>query len=284
MPDWYTDLTDEERLDLERRVFAPKRPTLKTMDLQQYRTDAVVVSRSWKPACADQPSQRGVVGGRPSRRSLNNLIFLLNNCDVIMQSMFTITMPDQVSRRNSVEFHQATLKAALQKMRRDGIRQYCQVREFQKNGSVHWHVFTDLCVGQPNEVNSDLSSHWSIWMADRCSQGWCSSDCYYKMTHSSSDGFVGCVRVEQLSGDIGGRYAGKEGGKRFQKIAPKRWVNAGRWWSASRNVKCSPVAVKRLAVEALEHAEMQINGKTRHIPYRVQFNKGTHPNGGRLSE
>ena len=251
----------------------------RTMDVQQYRTDAVVVSRSWKPACADIESKRGLIGGRPSKRSLNNLVFKLNNCDVPMESMFTITMQDQVSRRNSVEFHKRTLAAALQKMRRDGIGQYCWVREFQANRSVHWHVFTDLHVANSGQVNNELSSEWSHWMVDRCRQGWISDDAAKKMVTPSRDGFVGCVRVEQLIGNAGGRYAGKEGSKRFQKIAPKRWKNAGNWWYASRNIACTPVGLKRLSVEALEHAELKINGKTRHIPYRVQFNKGVQPNG-----
>ena len=251
----------------------------KTMDVQQYRTDAVVVSRSWKPACAHQATQRGRIGGRPSAKSLNNLVFKLNNCDVPMQSMITITMADEVSRRNSVEFHQATLKAALQKLRRDGVNQYCWVREFQKNGSVHWHIFTDLVVGAAGEVNRELSTLWQWWMVDRYRQGWINQRCIDDMTSPGKDGFVGCIRVEQLHGDIGGRYAGKEGSKRFQKIAPKRWRDGGAWWRASRNVQCTPEGIKRLSVEALEHAEIKINGKTRHIPYRVQFNRGTNPTG-----
>ena len=251
----------------------------RTMDVQQYRTDAVVVSRSWKPACAHQPTERGCVGGRPSKKSLNRLVFLLNNCDIPMQSMFTITMSDEVSRRNSVEFHQSTLKAALQKMRRDGITQYTWVREFQRNGSVHWHVFTDLWVAAPGVVNEELSSIWSHWMVDRYRDGWINARCALNMTNSSRGGFVGCVRVEQLHGDIGGRYAGKEGSKRFQKIAPARWANGGRWWGNSRNMNCTAGNIKRLSVEALEHAEVKINGKTRHIPYRVQFNKGSNPTG-----
>lgn len=251
----------------------------RTMDVQQYRTDAVVVSRSWTPACAHVESKRGRVGGRPSKRSLNNLVFKLNNCDVPMQSMFTITMQDQVSRRNSVEFHQGTLAAALQKMRRDGISQYCWVREFQENRSVHWHVFTDLKVERSGKINHKLSSRWSQWMVDRYRQGWISDDAAQKMVTPSHDGFVGCVRVEQLKGDAGGRYAGKEGSKRFQKRAPKRWKHGGNWWYPSRNIKCTPLGIKRLSVEALEHAEVKINGKTRNIPFRVQFNKGTRPNG-----
>lgn len=279
MSDWYTNLSDAERRELEKRCFAPNRKSLKTMDLEQYRTDAVVVSRSWKPACASQPSERGRVGGRPSMKSLNRLVFLLNNCDVPMQSMFTITMADEVSKRNSVEFHRGTLKAALEKMRRDGVNQYTWVREFQGNGSVHWHVFTDLKVGLAGAVNEKLSNHWSHWMVDRYRQGWINARCALNMTNKSRDGFVGCVRVEQLHGDIGGRYAGKEGSKRFQKIAPKRWRHGGRWWGNSRSMVCTPNGVKRLAVESLEHAEIKINGKTRHIPYRVQFNKGTRPDG-----
>ena len=212
-------------------------------------------------------------------KSLNRLVFLLNNCDIPMKSMLTITMPPPVFENNTIPFHLATLKAALQKLRRDGVNQYTWVREFQENDSIHWHVFTDLDVAAPGEVNRELSKHWCRWMIGRYSREWIDDECSKNMITDGKDGFVGCCRFEQLRGDAGGRYAGKEGSKRFQKKAESGWEHVGRWWGNSRNMKCTEGDIKRLSVEALEHAEVKINGKTRHIPYRVQFGKGSRPNG-----
>lgn len=241
-----------------------------------YRTDAVLV-RSYKPACAGTVTEnKGRIGGKPSRRSLQNLVFLLNNCDTPMQSMLTVTMADQVSRRNAVTFHRQTLKLALQRLRDTGVNQYCWVREFQRNGSVHWHIFTDRRVSKTSgRCNKHLSRSWSLWMANRYKRsGWCSEECFRKMTSDSNDGFVGCCRFEQLHGDIGGRYAGKEGSKRFQKLAPKRWRTGGAWWRASRNVKCTPTGEKTIHGRYLEKAMVKINGVEREVPHRIQFNKG----------
>lgn len=244
--------------------------------VETYRTDAILL-RTYKPKCAGTISKRGKIKIRPSKRSLNRLVFLLNNCDTPMESMLTITMPLQLSKKNSVDFHNRTLKAALEKLRREGVKQWAWVREFQTNGSVHWHIFTDLKVASPGSTDVGHSKRWSNWMANRyLRDGWSNEKHRINMISDSHDGFVGCCRWEQLMGDIGGRYAGKEGSKRFQKIAPKRWRDkGGAWWRCSRNVKCTPTGVKHVDGEQLECATIDIAGEKREIPYRIQFNKGT---------
>lgn len=250
--------------------------TFKPTTLICYRTDAVV-KRSYKPTCAGQNEvKRGKVGAAPSRRSLNNLVFLLNNCDKPMRSMLTLTMADQVSQRNSVEFHNKTLKLALQRLRDLGNEQYCWIREFQNNGSVHWHIFTSLnAMSRPGAISKRKSKEWSDWLTRRyVKHGWCNPRCEYNMTHAAQDGFVGCCRFEQLRGNEAGRYAGKEGSKRFQKKARGKWKNAGCWWYASRNVKCTPICERKFNGDKLAQAKVTINGVEQEIAYRLQYNLG----------
>lgn len=269
---WETDLMFKERLRVRSKI--------KFSELVTYRTDAVLV-RSYKPACAGTSTEnKGAVGGRPSKRSLQRLVFLLNNCDVPMKSMLTMTIQDQVSRRNPVSLHKLWLANALQRLRDKGNGQYCWVREFQdETRSVHYHVFTDTNVGRPGVVNLRLSQDWSHWSVSHYRKhGWVSDVIAKRMVTPGRDGFVGCCRFEQLRGDGGGRYAGKEGSKRFQKIAPKRWIGSGRWWAASKNVVCTPTGHKKIHGRYLEGTTVEVDGKVREVPFRIQFGKGQPEN------
>lgn len=252
------------------------RSGIKLSTLVTYRTDAVLV-RSYKPACAGTiTKEKGTIGGKPSKRSLQRLVFLLNNCDVPMTAMLTITMRDVVCHRNTVAFHRKTIRLACQRLRDNGVNQYCWVREFQGNGRVHWHIFTDQnCNANAKGIDYDESKRWSRWLVNRCKRyGWCNDESARKMMADSYDGFVGCCRLERLKSDAGGRYAGKEGAKRYQKVAPKRWTNGGAWWRASMNVKCTPTGERKINGRYLEAATVKINGKEIDVPHRIQFNKG----------
>ena len=254
------------------------RSTIQFSRLVTYRTDAVLV-RSYKPCCAGTvTASKGKIGGKPSRRSLQRLTFLLNNCDTPMTSMLTITMRDQVCWRNSVSFHRKTIRLACQRLRDTDCSQYCWVREFQKGGRVHWHIFTDHQIdGKGREVDRDRSKAWSRWLVQRYKKsGWCNEESARLMMADSYDGFVGCCRLEKLmSPDAGGRYAGKEGAKRYQKDAPPRWLDGGAWWRASRNVICTPTGEKKIHGRYLQKTTVEIDGDEREVPHRIQFGKGT---------
>lgn len=259
-----------------------KKPTFKPVTLIRYRTDAVV-KRSYKPVCAGQTdAARGRVGTEPSRRSLNNLVFLLNNCDVPMRSMFTITMSDKVHARNSVAFHKKSLSLAIQRMRYQGVSQYVWVREFQDNQTVHWHVFTDLNVmSKPGAVSKRKSWDWSEWLAKSIrKRGEITKRCFRNMTTPGKDGFEGCIRVEQLKGSEAGRYAGKEGAKRFQKKAPAKWKRGGAWWDKSMNITCTPIDEVKVNGDKLSQAKVNIQGNEVEIAHRLQYNRGRYGNYG----
>lgn len=256
----------------------PPRSDFKPSILETYRTDAVLV-RSYTPACAGTVSKGAKILNKPSRRSLNRLVFLLNNCDIPMRSMLTITIQKDVEQKNSVEFHIATLKAALQKLRRDGCGQYVWVREYQeKYKTVHWHIFTDMVVGDVGgEVNTLLSRSWSSWMVNRYEKAWCPAKHAQHMRFGDGKEFKGCCRFEVLHGEAGGQYAGKEGSKRHQKEPPERWKGAGAWWRGSRGITCTPTGTKKVNGARLEAATVKIKGEEFEVPYRVQFNRGQPP-------
>lgn len=260
----------------ERRYNEHKRREV--YQLEQYRTDGVVL-RSWTPSAAIEAdrSPRGDIGAAPSRKSLQRLVFVLNNCDTPMASMLTLTMTPQVNAAHSVEEHRQSIKAVLQRLRRDGVGQYCWVREFQRNEGVHWHVFTDLHVGDAGEINPILSGDWSHWWAKYFRKKNASVESYRKMIHGDGRGFQ-CCRFEQLRTDAGGRYAGKEGAKRFQKVPPKRWrQNGGAWWRASRGITCTPIRTVAVAADSLEWVQFKLpDGSTLETPLKVQFSKGSH--------
>ena len=246
--------------------------------LIRYRVDAVI-DRSYTPSCAGTITRcKGRTQGKPSQKSLNTLCFLLNNADVKFETMITATIQSTVHRNNSTEVHKAALKAMLERIRREKeSSQYCWVREHQENGSVHWHVFTDAKTECPGRVDKDKTIEWSSWFADyykKC--GKITQGQLRKMRYGNRSDFLGCVRYERLLTDAAGRYAGKEGSKRYQKVAPKKWRNAGCvWWRASRNVACTPIEIVQCSPVHLQGRVIENDeGSEFEVFFKVQRNKG----------
>lgn len=270
----------------KRRVFAPwdvegsnrynAHADSLTYTLECYRNDAVVV-RSWRPDAAlkAERTDRGKIGSLPSSASLKRLIFILNNADVGFCSMLTLTMTPKVNLTHSVDDHRKSIKAVCQRLRRDHVQAYCWVREFQSNGSVHWHVFTDLHVGQPGDINRFESNDWSRWWAEYWRKKNASLECVRKMIHGNGKEFQ-CCRFEQLKTNAGGRYAAKEGAKRFQKVPPRRWrKNGGAWWRASRGLTCTPIKTIEVSGDSLQWATVKRpDGTELDVPLKLQFSRG----------
>lgn len=254
--------------------------------LTVYRVDAIVNRRGWTPSCAGHVSERGKIGGAPSSRSLRNLVFVLNNSDIRMESMLTLTMTPLCHQKCSPAMHRKACKLALQRLRDQGIRDYVWVREFQKNGSVHWHIFTSETVGAPGDVNHELSHDWRMW--------WCSL--YWdkiigeskvpkikkrhaisraRMERGNGKDFHGSCRFEQLKSEAAGRYAAKEGAKRFQKHAPGKWKNeGGAWWRASKSIVCTPIKEVYVPGSTLETVTIKIKNQPVEVAYKLQQNRG----------
>ena len=251
----------------------------KRCQLVRYRVDAVV-SRSYTPACAGTITKgHGTITGTPSQRSLNSLCFVLNNSDVRFETMVTATMTPGVHRNNSVDLHKRCLKAMLERLRREqGSTQYCWVREHQENGSVHWHVFTDAVTQVEGRIDVDRSKEWSRWFAAYYKKfGRISGDDFYYMVNGDGSGeFLGCVHYERLQTNAPGRYAGKEGAKRFQKVSPKKWIRSGcAWWRCSLNVKCTPIETVLCNPKDLSGVMITNDqGSDFEVLFKVQRNKG----------
>ena len=247
--------------------------------LVRYRVDAII-NRSYTPACAGTITRgHGKVTGTPSQRSLNSLCFVLNNSDIRFETMITATMASTVHRNNPVDVHKRALKAMLERLRRESeSTQYCWVREHQDNGSVHWHIFTDAITETEGRVDYERTKEWSKWLANfyRKSGKVSERDHYYMSNGDGTSEFLGCTQYERLETNAPGRYAGKEGSKRFQKIAPKKWRRAGcAWWRCSKNVKCTPVDTVRCEPKALSGVLITNDqGTDFEVLFKVQRNKG----------
>ena len=226
----------------------------RTMTIDKYRNDAVVV-RSYKTTRTVVPPSDHTVGGKPSKKSLSRLVFILNNCDVPMTSMHTLTFQIRVAKILMPEVANGMLKDALRRLRKEGGSNYVWVREFTKKGAVHYHVFSDYLQKSADEIDVEQSKEWSRWwarMTRRRTGDLVGLDEQYRLMEvGNGRDFLGCVRVERLRNDAAGRYAGKEGAKRFQKVAPSGWENAGRWWANNQSLKCTPL--RRVQVLSLIH-------------------------------
>lgn len=245
------------------------------MSIDKYRNDALVV-RSYTSTREVIPPENSTIGGIPSKKSLQRLVFILNNCDVPMTSMLTITLHDEVSNQLEVIDHRNLLRASLQRLRRSGASQYVWVREHQRNGTPHWHIFTDQHIDAG--VDEILSTQWSRWVSEYCHKI-IQDPALLRPLAFMSDGngkdFIGCCRYEKLRDDAAGRYAGKEGAKRFQKQAPKKWKNSGAWWRASRNVQCTPIERVQVRTSSLMSTSVQLpDGTSIDVPFRLQFSRG----------
>jgi len=250
--------------------------------LIQYRTDAVL-KRSYTPACAGHKSQRGKIDNKPSKRSLQRLVFLLNNCDVPMTTMITLTMPPKVNDSASVQQHKDFLFAAIKRLRRGKLKasQAVWVREFQDNESVHWHIFTDGNIREnilPGMVDVTETDNWCQWMAKYYNdRGHCTAIDFKHMRIGNNADFHGCVRVERLFESAGGQYAGKEGAKRYQKHAPPKWDEGGRWWGRSGKITCTEIREQKVLTKNLDGCKIKTKlGEEIEVKYKNQFNRGVN--------
>ena len=258
--------------------FAAQKRLKRTMTIDKYRTDAVVI-RTYKSTRTVVPPSDNSIGGKPSKKSLSRLIFVLNNCDVPMVSMHTLTFQLRVAKILMPETATAMLKDALRKLRKAGGVNYVWVREFTKKGAVHYHIFSDYEQKAKSEVDDSESRKWSRWwgrMARRRTGDLVGLDEQYRLMEvGNGKDFLGCVRVERLRSDAAGRYAGKEGAKRFQKIAPPGWEKAGRWWCKSQALTCTPLRRLQVRTSSLKSSNVVLpDGTCLDVPFKNQFGRG----------
>ena len=258
--------------------FEAQKRLKRTMTIEKYRNDAVVV-RSYKTTRTVVPPSDHTIGGCPSKKSLSRLVFILNNCDVPMTSMHTLTYQLRVAKILMPEVASGMLKDALRRLRKEGGSNYVWVREFTKKGAVHYHIFSDYKQKSKSEVDVDQSKKWSRWWARmtrrRTGDLFGLDEQYRLMETGNGRDFLGCVQVERLRDDAAGRYAGKEGAKRFQKVAPNGWERAGRWWANSQSLKCAPLGRVQVRTSSLKSSNVMLpDGTCLDVPFKNQFGRG----------
>ena len=280
MEDW------QQEMEVKARRWESRKQRRGKVRVEVYRVDAILLRKGWRPKCAGTVSERGKIGNVPSSRSLRNLVFVLNNSDIPMRSMLTLTMSPLCHKLCPPHVHRYAMKLCLQRLRDKGIRDYVWVREFQKNGSVHWHIFTSATVGSPGEVNEEMSHDWTQWWCDlywnklldkpkikSIAKRWKISE--WNMRNGNRKDFLGATRFEELKTEAAGRYAAKEGAKRFQKLAPVEWLDeGGAWWRASKTIKCTPIKEEWIDSDRLETTTIEIKKKPEEIAYKLQQNLG----------
>jgi hypothetical protein len=186
--------------------------------------------------------------------------------------MVTATMTDGCEAAHTVEQHCRARATFVRKLKRDyGADQSVWVREFQSNGSVHWHIFLAIDVAASGAVNEQMTRDLSAWWAEYYGHMNATARDVKFMKHGDGRDFLGSVRVEQLREDAAGRYAGKEGAKRFQKLAPPKWKQGGAWWRGSRGLTCTPLFEAMVPASRIAKTLVEIKGNTEEVAYRMQY-------------
>ena len=231
-----------------------------TRIVYKYRNDSVVVANAAEPSFSDPPKKRGKIMGY-TRKSRRRLCFVLNNCQPIMDSLLTVTMPPLTSEVLGFgDKHTKARRAILARLKRAGLDHYVWVREYTKRGSLHWHIF--LHAGWKGRPNIEESKRWSM--------AW-----YEIVRQHDADANPAMAEVSaRAEGMIkpAGAYAAKEASKRHQKAGSDSTGMA--WWRQSRGLTFPVSAVQFVPEHELGSWQTTVGGEQVDIPYKVQFNDG----------
>lgn len=193
-----------------------------------------------------------------SRKSLQNLVFLVQNTDVEFEGMITLTYPSEYPQ--SGEEIKRHLNRFLSWIRSGYCMRYVWFLEFQKRGAPHFHILTE----------GDMSPHKTAV-----------SEAWYRAVGSNDIKHLRAgTRTEKIRQSGGARnYAAKYGAKKEQKLVPPQFANVGRFWGASRGVK--PVPVKSVdvydmqtVIDTLDSAGWEYTGVLRDSNVSILYNAG----------
>ena len=231
----------------------------RTRVVRLYRNDAKVLPIPGTGPAISSDEKRGKITGY-SYRSRRRLTFLLNNCEPVMDSLLTLTMPPDCSQQlEEAGVHTACRRAILQRITRKVSKQYVWVREYTKAGSLHWHIFLNAqWEGRPNiAASKDWSKQW------------------YDVVRRHAPGFpkmaVASARAEGLFRPAGA-YAAKESSKTHQKDNTDSTGMA--WWRGSRGLTCPVKSVVFVSEDHLQGFHSHGDAVSTFNPYCVQFGFG----------
>lgn len=170
---------------------------------------------------------RGIVGNfsDSSRRRMRKY---LRETETDFYSMLTLTYPPEIGRYEARE-RKNDLRVFIQRIRRNAERRYAGGKqfsafwflEFQKNGSIHYHLFTTHGYRQ-----CDIQRYW----ADAATRRVCAD----KKQKIWEQIYRTGSRIERVRSGRSGisRYAAKYAAKFDQKLVPECFKDngAGRFW------------------------------------------------------
>lgn len=188
---------------------------LRQIDVEFYKNDARVRYYMRGAGSSKGRSKKDTVK-RYSSKSMNRLSFVANNTEVQLKNMVTLTYPNEYpTNGKEVKSH---LNKFLNSLRRKEIS-YLWFLEFQDRGAPHFHIL----------INKFLCHKYAAqrWY-EICDTG--------DERHLKSGTQVQAMRTS----DGGARYATKYAYKEKQKECPDGFLEVGRFWGHSRDVKPQP--------------------------------------------
>jgi len=197
-----------------------------------------------------------------TRDSRINLAVVLSNSTPVFDSMVTITGdPCSMADLESQGYAKRALDAILKSLKRKGMTHYCWVREYQKNGSLHFHIFTHGLAVAGGSFDRGLSIE--------VSQTWAYIAGKLVGYHNAKMARASC-RVERLRKPAG-CYAAKEASKRVQK---SKHGNGMAWWRCGRNTKIEQGQIEEVPISQMAGKNVESSGVVQFVPFTLQFH---HP-------
>lgn len=188
--------------------------------IEVYRRDVVVKHHGQAPKWIAAPTRSEV--SRLTQESLKRLSFVANNTDVELDTMITLTYPNDFTKDGKESKKHLNAFFSWMRRRIDPFS-YLWFLEFQNRGAPHYHVL--YCSHGIRIPKAELSDVW------------------YRLVGSGDEKhLLAGTRIEKIRSQNGaGRYAAKYGAKTQQKAVPDEFRSVGRFWGHSRDVAPKPI-------------------------------------------
>lgn len=156
-----------------------------------------------------------------SRRSKQNLLWRTAN-DTKFRPTFMLVCTYhgivQSGKRAKADLN----RYLVQFRRKFPLVKYLWIAEFQRRGSLHFHIFVDVPLTETYRLTF---WHWKLWTTASC------------VPDADRAGLLHCAWSEALRvAHAVVWYCMKECAKQFQKVLPVGVQGIGRWWGMSRSI------------------------------------------------
>jgi len=224
--------------------------------IELYKTDAKVIRVSTIERDGNNGAKRGKAT-KISRKSLENLNFLMQNTHTQFHSIITLTVPEDYPTDGKA--FKKMLNAFLTWLRREFDKpSYVWIIEFQKRGAPHYHILTSVNLadyegglepmkrgGYRRRAHNYMTNHDLHYDASLEWNNILFENKYWNPKEQDREkGLRAGVEWEAIRKQDGAaRYISMYACKPHQKQIPPDYQNIGRAWGASRDVKahCQPI-------------------------------------------